>query len=347
VFHFVNLFPMKLPDERLTPAKNELLEKIKAIPGVQFASTTSQVPMSGQSWSFLIQVPGNSGKDQSSQFTWVSPQYFQTMGISLVAGRDINEHDTANSPKVVLVNQTFVAKYFAGEDPIGRAFRSLAEPGYPEMMYQIVGVVADTRYRDLRDVPPPIAYTPESQNPRVRAYATVIVRSEMPPTVVMKSVKDTLAEAFPAARMADQVAFREVVSGRLQRERMLAWLSGFFGVLAALLAMIGLYGVISYMTAKRRNEIGIRLALGCSKSQITRMVLRQLAVPLLMGVSIGVAISLAATKAAESLLYGLKPNDPATFAIATAGVAVFAIVATLIPAARAAQLNPVETLRQD
>ena len=208
---------------------------------------------------------GSAGLDakQSSKVTWVSPEYFRTVDIPMIAGRDIARADTSTSRKVMVVNQTFVQRYMGGQQAIGTFVRTGEEPGYPEAVYQIVGTVGDAKYADLREEIPPIAYVPESQFPKPRGAMNVIFRTSAPTDIVAASMRRLFQEEN--AISGDVEVLRLHVRERLTRERLLSWLSGFFGVLAGLLAAIGLYGVMSYAVARRSNEIAIRMALGAAQ----------------------------------------------------------------------------------
>jgi len=280
------------------------------------------------------------------QFTWVSPGYWKTMQIPLRAGRDFNDHDSATSVKVLLVNETFVKKVFDGENPVGRTVHSLAEPGYPDVTYQVIGVVGDTKYTELRAEDPPIAYAPELQNPQWGPGMAIVTRSSIPTGQAMAEIHRVISQNWPAGRM-EQVELRAMVNERLLRERLLAWVSGFFGVLAFALATLGLYGVISYIAASRRNEIGIRIALGANRRAVLALFLRQLGVLLAFGLSAGALGSLVLTRGAAALLFGVQANDPVILAVAAAALAVTGIAATLIPSSRASRLDPADCLRTD
>jgi hypothetical protein len=267
------------------------------------------------------------------------------MEIPIVAGRDVNGFDGAASPRVLLVNETFVRRFLPEGDPVGRTVRSLAEPGYPEMMYEIVGVVGDTKYLTLREDRTPIAYAPVWQMPATRRTA-IVTRAARPQSSVRDAVRLAVADVDPAARLAESIDLRTQTVDRLTRDRMLAWLAGFFGVVGMTVAVIGLYGVVSYIVTGRRHEIGIRLALGAGRGRIVGMVVRQHATPVALGLALGTAAALALSGTARGLLFGLEPHDPAGFAVATALLAAVAACACLVPARRAAGIDPMVALRR-
>jgi predicted permease len=343
VIAFMNLKRLNLAGDRYAPLKQELLEELKTIPEVEAAATTSHVPLDGSSWTLGVHVEGIEG---SSKFTWASPNYFQTMQIPLIAGRDFNSRDTATSQPVAIVNETFVRKYFAGADPIGKTIRTSAEPNYPETNYIIVGVTKDTKYMDLREPIPPASFAPALQHPNPGPFQSFLIRSPASPAAVMSSVRTRIGSAHPAIGIGFTV-FEKQIQDSLRRERLMAALSGFFGVVAALLAMVGLYGVISYMVVKRRHEIGIRMALGARRYQVVRLVMREAGLATVIGVGIGLLVSLAATRSAATLLFGLTPNDPCTMAAAAVLLAGIAGMATWLPAVHASRVDPMSALRDE
>ncbi|MGH9719651.1 MAG: FtsX-like permease family protein, partial [Bryobacteraceae bacterium] len=346
IFAFTDFRRLRLPEERIQPFQRELLEKVRSIPGIESVSTSTHLPLGGSSWTLAVRLPGESKARASSKFTWISPGYFRTMEIPVLAGRDFNQQDLRTSRKVLVVNQTFARRFFEGADPVGKVVSSVAEPGYPDTVYEIAGVVKDTKYGDLRQGIPSIAFAAETQSPQPGPFVAIVTRSAMPPASVIAAMKQRLTEVSPQIRVWP-VVLRAMVEERLVRERVLAWLSGFFGALAAVLAMIGLYGVISYMVARRRSEIGIRLALGASRPGVIWLILRQVTVLLAIGIAVGAALSLAAARGAETLLFGLKPHDPLTLAMSAASLTAVAFLASLILAWRASRLDPMTSLREE
>ena len=253
---------------------------------------------------------------------------------------------TEKSPRVAIVNETFVRKYLGGEYPLGKTIRTNPEPQYPDAEYQIVGLIRDTKYGELREPTPPMAFGAASQFPATGPWALLFVRFASRPAVLIATMRDKLGRLNPAITMEFHILQTDIANG-LMRERLLAVLSGFFGGLAALLAMVGLYGVISYIVAMRRNEIGIRMALGASRRSVVGLILKQTAYLLALGVSLGLALSFAVTRGAGSLLFGLQPNDPVSLAGAAAFLAAVALVASYVPARRASRFDPMIALRYE
>ena len=329
-----------VPPNHYEEFKRELLEEVRSAPGILSAATTTNLPLLGGSWEHGVHVGSAEG---TSKFTWVSPGYFETMGIPLVMGRDFSQSDTAVSEGVAVVNRTFVRRFLSEANPIGKTLRSEAEPNYPSTVYEIVGVIPDTQYSDLRGVTPPMTFAPAAQYPDPGPWALMMIHSNLAPAVVMSTVKRTIAEKHPEIVTASG-DFESWIHDGLVRERLLAMLSGAFGLLAALLAMVGLYGVISYVVARRRNEIGIRMALGAQRAQVLTMVMREAARLLVIGVAAGMALSLIDGRWAGSLLFGLKPYDPLTLVAAAALLAAIASLASFLPARRASKLDPMDAL---
>jgi predicted permease len=331
--------------ERTDAFIRESLAQVRALPQVESAATSTHVPLNGSAWNWNLGVHIN-GLDGSSKFTWVSPGYFQTMGVPLLAGRDFDDRDKRTSPKVAVVNEAFVRRYLYGQNPIGRVIRTTAEPGYPESEFEIVGIVKDTKYSELRDPPPPISYAPADQFPDRGEWTVLFIRYSSPLPAVISAIREKLGIANPRMSMEFHVLETDVQNG-LMRERLMALLSGFFGAVAALLAMVGLYGVISYIVAMRRNEIGIRMALGASRGSVIRIIVRQTLTLLGVGVGSGLVLSMAAARGANSLLYGLQPNDPLTLFSAAGFLSAVALAASYIPAYRASRVEPMNALRYE
>jgi predicted permease len=337
---FFEFSDLHLPKDGLAEFKRQLLTEVRAVPGILDAATTTHVPLLGGSWEHQIRVDAI---EDSSKFTWVSPGYFEVMGIPVLEGRGFAETDTSASTRVAVVNQTFVRQFLGGINPIGHTLRTSPEPQYPSTVYEIVGVIPDTKYNDIRGITPPMVFAPASQFPAQGPWVAMMIYANASPEI---AIKRRLAETHPAivTLFSD---FRSDVTDGLKRERLLAMLSGFFGALAALLAMVGLYGVMSYMVARRRNEIGIRVALGANRGQVIAMVMREAARLILIGAAAGTLLSLAAGRGAKVLLFELKPHDPLTLAASVLLLAVVAACASFLPARRAAKVDPMEALRYE
>ena len=336
---------LKLPVENRAAYKKEMLERVRSLQNVDAAADVSIVPLSGNGWNENINVPGSNVQRQIANFNQVTSGYFQTVGTALLAGRDFNNNDTPTSPKVAIVTETFVRKFFNGANPVGATFSKI-QGGDTPVTYQIVGLVKESKYSTLREDFNPLVYLAESQEERPYPELQIMVRSNEPLPSVISSIKQASLEMNPNNVVRFRI-FRTLIREGLLRERLMASLSGFFGLLAAILAMTGLYGVISYMVVRRKNEIGIRIALGANERSILSMILREAATLLGIGLAIGTVLAVVAGAAAKALLFGLQPGDPTTLLIAAAGLAVVAVTASFIPAWRAANLNPMLALREE
>ncbi len=338
---FLSFPHANLPREGRAEFKRQLLNEVRSVPGVLNAGTITNVPLIGGSWGHHIRIGSAEG---DSKFTWASPGYFETMGIPILQGRGFTDRDTASSTRVAVVNPAFVRRFLNGANPIGQTLRTSPEPNYPSTVYQIVGIIPDTKYESLRGETPPMIFAPASQYPADGPWTAMMIRSNLPQAVLADSLRHRIAEKHPDIIFRCNAFDAEIQNG-LVRERLMAMLSGFFGLLAALLAMVGLYGVISYIVARRRNEIGIRVALGAARVQVVRMVMREAVLLLAIGLSIGTVLSLIAGRSAKSLLFQLESYDPLTLAVAAGLLTGIAALASFLPARRAAQLDPMAALR--
>ena len=322
--------------------KREMIERIQAIQGVSSVAETLIVPISLNGWDNNIDIPDGPQR-QDISFNRVSPGYFRTMETQLLAGRDFNQTDTPTSPRTAIVNEAFMRKFFGGVNPVGKIFQ---DSGKPDQTYQIIGWVKDTKYYQLREDPVPIAFLSFTQANGPEENAMLMIRSEEPLLSLISSLKLGASEINPGMVLNFSI-FKTQLREGLMRESLMATLSGFFGALATVLAMLGLYGVISYMVIRRRTEIGVRMALGANRSNILIMVLREAAILLSIGLTVGTALALAAGSAASSMLYGLKARDPFTLAVAIIGMVLVALIASLLPAQRAATVHPMTALREE
>jgi putative ABC transport system permease protein len=336
---------LHMPVEKRGAFQRDLLDRIRAIPGVEAAAETSIVPLSGEGWGNTVWIDGRTQR-QDSNFSGVSPQYFKTLDIPMLAGRDFNDSDKPQSPRAAIVNQAFARLLGLGENPIGMRFRRQATPNSPEEVNEIVGLVKDTKYSRIRRPPAAIAYLDVAQDKDADNSMQVLIRSRLPMETVEAAIRRTMREVSSGITF-DFAGLQDQIRQSLQAERLLATLSAFFGALALVLAMIGLYGVMSYTVAERTSEIGIRMALGALRADVTAMILRKAATLLVAGLAVGAALSLAAASAASALLFGLKPRDPVTLTIAAAVLAAVALGASYLPARRAAALDPITSLKEE
>jgi putative ABC transport system permease protein len=338
---------LNLPEARRDAFGRDLLDRIRAVPGVAVAAASDRSPVNGNSSNDSIVDEKGADTKQSAWLDNISPGYFQTIENPLLAGRDFNDHDTATSLKVAIVNESFVKKFLSGSnDAVGKQFRLSQPPGKPQPYYNVVGVVKDSVYNDMHDSFSPIMYFPRAQVEKPNTYVSLLVRSQLGAAGVLNSVRTAIASVSPDIDIQFKVLSSQIRESLVQDELM-ATLCGFFGVLAVLLAAIGLYGVISYTIAQRTNEIGVRMALGAQRSGVIAMILKEVAVLIAIGVVVGAALTLAGSKAASSLLYGLKAHDPLTLVLAAVVLAAIAFTASFIPARRATRVDPVVALRYE
>ncbi|HSY64470.1 MAG TPA: ABC transporter permease [Terriglobales bacterium] len=342
----VDFTHLQLPEERYTEYKRNLVKRVEAIPGIESAAHAMMVPFGGMTWNDDVI---NEGFDQDAGVVWenfLGPGYFQTIGTPLLAGRDFDDRDTATSVKVAIVNQAFVRKILKGADPLGKRFRIHEHPGKPRPLYEIVGVTSDNKFQDMHEEFLPFMYFPATQEEKPSPDDQILIRSSLPLTSLIASMKGTIADVNPGIDLEFRVLKTRIHDSLLQDELM-ATLSGFFGFLAALLAAIGLYGVMSYMVIQRTKEIGIRMAIGAERVDVLRMILREATVLTVTGLVIGTALALGSAQAAKSLLFGLKPRDPLTLVLAVVTLSAVAALASFLPAYRASKLDPLTALRYE
>lgn len=338
--------PLNIPAERRVAFRQEMLERIKAIPGVEDAAEAMFPPLAGDATENQIWLDGTNGEQKSAiEFSWVGPGYFRTLQTPLVAGRDFDNRDTSG-PKVAIVNESFARKVMNGANPIGQRFWIEATPTDPETLYEIVGLVKDAKYLDLRENSLPVAFLSSAQFPRQGTGSLFLIRSKLREDEITSSVKQLLAQINPAININFQF-FKTLIDESILRDRLLARLSGFFGLLALLLASIGLYGILSYAVARRTNEIGIRMALGAQARDVLMLILREALLLVLVGVGLGLPLVLVATRFASTLLFDLTPNDPVSLSLAGLVMLGIAMAASYLPARRATKVDPLVALRYE
>ena len=244
----------------------------------------------------------------------------------------------------MIVNEAFARKFLDGASPVGHRFWVEATPGDPDTRYEIVGLVRDTKYEDLREELQPIAYYANAQNSGSGPGAQVLIRSRVPQAETVAAVKSVLNEINPAITVSFQ-GFKPLIEATILRERLMATLSDFFGLLALLLACIGLYGILSYGVASRTNEIGIRMALGAQARNVSWLILREALLLVIAGVVVGLPMIFAVTRLASTLLFGLTPTDPVSLLSAALLMLAVSMVAGYLPSRRATRVDPMVALR--
>ena len=342
----VDLRRAGIPEARLRSVHGELLDRVRHAPGVEEAAQVRNVPVSGSFSNRNLVVDGVT-RNENVNFNWVSDRYLHTLSSPLLAGRDVDQRDTQATQRVAIVTESFARVFFGGRNPVGKTFQIDEPPGQPRPVYEIVGFARDAAYESLRDPFEPLVYVPAAQDDRPPAQSIrLVVRSTAPLTSVTSAIVAAARDTHPSIVVEFQT-MQSQVKNSLIRERLMATLSGFFGGLAALIAMIGLYGVMSYTVARRRNEIGIRMALGADRREVVRLIMREAGMLLAAGLVIGTLSALAAARAATTLLFGLQPHDPASLITAAVALAAVAALASYVPAVRASRLEPTEALREE
>jgi predicted permease len=327
-----------------------LRQAAAAVPGVRNAAVSAVTPVSGSTWQFAVERVDDRTitpeKERGVYVNIVSPGWFETYGTKLLAGRDFTDRDNGNAPHVVIVNETFAKKFLGGQNPVGHRLRQPEFPGRPSRDQEIDGNVQDAVYRSLRAPVPPTMYVPLPQQDRIPPGISVSIKAAAgSPSLLTRSLAEALTSVDPNISMTFR-PLAEQVDNALIQERVIAILSGFFGAFALLLAALGLYGVTSYAVNRRRTELGIRLALGAAPAGVVRLVLRRVALLVAAGVIVGGGVSLATAKYVATLLYGLQPRDPATFAGAAAILSMIGALAGWLPARRASRIDPARVLRE-
>ncbi|MFZ0303900.1 MAG: ABC transporter permease [Terracidiphilus sp.] len=343
------LFSINPPAARYGAGKDvqlhtRLEEDFAAIPGVQSATAASIAYIGGNISNESFQLPGEkSDKNTAEDVNVVGNSFFATMGIPIVAGRAFDAQDTATSPKVAIINQSLARKRFPNLNPIGKEFNTGDDTA---SRFRIVGICADTRYADLRDEPPPQFFMLYEQQSDVGGL-TYALRTQLKPAALAPALHDALRKVDRDLPIVDIRTQQEQIDSTMQTERVFASLTAGFGLLALALACVGIYGIMAYAVANRRNEIGIRLALGAQPGQVRAMILRESTWLAIAGIVAGTGAALGLTRLVKTMLYGIQPWDPATMVGGVLVLLVVALAASWIPARRAAGVQPMEALRHE
>ncbi len=328
--------------EQLPGLYRDLVQRLEALPGVDSASLSLFSPLNRSRWRTEASVAGYdpTGEDANEiEATFVTPGYLETLGVPLLGGRALDENDREGAPKVAMVNEAFARQYFGGESPVGKRFGTEGEESSQEI--EITGVVPDLKVHDLWSETPRLVYFPVAQHGESLYSLQVHARS----TLSAAEVRTAVAAVAPDLPITSVRSLEEQVEGSLRQERLLSQLTAFFGLLALLLAAVGLYGVLAYGVSQRTNEIGIRMALGAEPAQVLGTVFGTAMRWVGTGIVIGLAAAVAASRFLSSLLFGLDPIDPMTLLLTTAVLTAVAALATYAPARRASRLDPVRALR--
>ena len=324
-----------------------LVSQTQSLPGVQAAAISNSLPPDEIDYSSGFTIEGQSQRDTSQQiayFTIVSPDYFRALGIPLRSGRVFTAADSAESPRVALINETLQRGYFAGEDPIGRRINTSISRENP-VWNIIVGVVGDVKYNGLADDVQPAIYFTTAQEPTWGAF--VVKADVSDPLTLTNAIRNEVRKIDPDLPLTNVKTMEDRLSTAVAQPRFRTTLIALFAVVALLLACVGIYGVISYSVTLRTHEIGIRMALGAQRMHVLKMVIGQAIVLTIIGLVLGLSASYALTSLMTTLLYGVKPTDPATFVLTAAILSMTALLASYLPARRATKVDPLEALRYE
>jgi predicted permease len=336
-------------NDRTVQFYKQLTERLSALPGGVLVSSARMPAIAGSSSSTSITVEGFTPQkdgDRQSNTSDLAPDYFRTLGIPLVAGREFTEADAEmTAPKTVIINESFAKYFFPGQNPIGRR---MARSGGENVKFDrtIIGVVKDAKYADLRETTPPVFYTPYGQMPTLSTIY-YYVRTSIEPDSLLTSVRAAIAGLDPNLPIRDLRTMQAQLDSRMSSERLLSRLTGIFGGLATLLAAIGLYGVLAYNVARRTREIGIRIALGAKAAHVRGLVVREVAVMLGIGTVVGIAAAVGVSRWLQGVLFNVKPLDAGVYVASAAVLAVIALAAAYFPARRATNVDPLVALRYE
>jgi putative ABC transport system permease protein len=335
-----------------------IVDRVEAVPGVRQASMTNHLPIGGDVWKLWRTVEGHPiperGEERSAVYRVSRPNYFATLRVPIVAGRDFNDHDTENAPPVVIVNETLIHREFVHENPLGKRI-SLGDPRGPMKWMAIVGVVKDVKQGSWADPADDEMYLPFQQSgkfffsgtgPHI-AGMTLVVRTNLDASSLAQSVKSAVWSVDHNLPLSHIETLESAIGDATWQSRFSLLLIGIFSGLALVLAMIGIYGVMAYEVEQRTHEIGIRMALGANRGGIASLIAKQSLPVALLGIVAGLAAAAALARLMRGMLYQLDPVDPATFAGVAALVLMVAALAALIPARRAMRVDPMIALRHE
>jgi predicted permease len=335
------------PAQRLA-FHEQMLNALRGTPGVRSASASQITPIAGNTWNELVKTEGFTPKNEDDGVSWanaVSDGYFTTLGIPMLAGRDFDSRDTKTSGRVVIVNEAMARHFFSTPAAVGRHIQKEEGSSYSPPI-EVIGVVGTTKYTSLRDSAQPIMYFPRAQEAAEAQFVSFELRTTSAPNAIVPAATKALGALSPRITL-DFTTLDQQLARSLTLMRLIATLSGFFGGLAVLLATIGLYGIMAYNVARRRNEIGVRIALGAEQSRVVRMVLGEVSRVVIAGAVLGLVLSFAVTRLVASFLYGITPTDRETLSASVMLLAAVGIAAAAVPAWRAARMDASAALREE
>lgn len=325
---------------------HQALDQLQIIPGVQSVGATTALPLSGSSNNFRFSVDGQvasaSAEKPQAQYRAISPDYFRTMGIPLIKGREFTDRDEANAPGVVVINETMARRIFPDGEALGKHLTITYGKPVPR---EIVGIVGDAKHLRLNEAAKPEMYVPYLQNPW--SSMTFVVRTSIPPDEIIPTVRQQIWSVNKNQPIDKILTMNQILYDSVAQPRLSAFLLGVFAALAFLLSAVGIFGVMSYLVSQRTHEMGIRMALGASSADIFKLVIKQGMTNVLFGIALGLILSLIATRILTGLLYGISATDPVTIVQASLLLAVTALLACLIPARQATRSDPLTALRTE
>jgi predicted permease len=345
----VNLLTAKTPPSEYTATYDRIGAQLRALPGVVSASRSMRTPLDNSEWNTAIHSDTPHpiiGDGNTAYFDFIDPYYFPTLRTPLLAGRNFNNSDSANSQPVAVINQTLARKFFPGVNPIGHTFRAEGAARKLEPPVEVIGLAKDAKYESVREEMFPTVFRPLAQSPLEDQSDSFELRLAMPQDALRKAIVNAVAAVNREVPIEIHTLTAQVDES-MTRERILAALSAFFGGLALLLAAIGLYGTLSYLVEQRRIEFGIRMALGATSRSILALVMRNVATLLIGGIVTGIGLSLATSRLLSALLFGIDARDPGTMAMSGALIAAVSLAAGLLAARRATRVDPMVALRDE
>lgn len=339
----------KVPVASQVATAEEIENALRSIPGVVSTSRSIFTPLSGNTWNQWIRTDWSAdlkGSDALAWFNSVSPDFFNTMRMNLLSGRIFTGADSKTSPAVAVINQTLATRFFPGRNPLGQTFRIDQFSDQPGNPIEVIGVVKDAKYESARERTLPTAFLPVTQSAEEQDDETFELRTAVSPSSLVSTVNSVIGTINRQIPLNFETLARQVDDSMVV-ERLLAVLSGFFGALTLLLAVIGLYGTLSYLVTQRQAEFGIRMALGATRGAILGLVIRDILMVLSVGIMLGFFLSLIAGRLLQGLLFEVGPHDPASVAIAVLVLILVALVAGFLPAHRATRVDPMVALRNE